>query len=244
MAIACAAHAAIVALTALVSGRVRGPASSGADLVVTFQERAPAKEPGDELFQLPRAVDEPVVPKLIAARVLSRRKPPSTPSLATPPPDLPPALSHPDAPRGPGEVTNAASATTAGVGAGTSGTAGSPEGGSGAFRSAATAATHRVGPPNLTVVPFGEGMTRPSLLSKVDPAYTREALEAKVEGLMIVRCVITTQGALERCRIVKGLPHMNEAVLTALTMWRYTPTAYQGQLVNIDYNIPVRLVMP
>jgi protein TonB len=96
----------------------------------------------------------------------------------------------------------------------------------------------------LTVIPFGEGMTRPSLLSKVDPAYTREAIEAKVEGLMLVKCVITKQGALQRCRVVKGLPHMNDAVLTALASWRFTPITYQGQPVDVDYTIPVRLVMP
>ena len=94
------------------------------------------------------------------------------------------------------------------------------------------------------VLPFGAGMTRPTLMSKVDPVYTREALAARVEGLMLVKCVITTTGTLQSCRVVKGLPHMDEAVLKALGQWRYTPVSYQGAPVSVDYVIPVRLVLP
>ena len=87
-------------------------------------------------------------------------------------------------------------------------------------------------------------MTRPTLVSKIDPTYTREALEARVEGLMLVKCVISTAGALQNCRVVKGLPHMDAAVLGALRGWRYTPVTYQGAPVSVDYVIPVRLVLP
>ena len=87
-------------------------------------------------------------------------------------------------------------------------------------------------------------MTRPALLSKTDPLYTREALEARVEGLMLVKCVITPRGGLTNCRIVKGLPHMDSAVLAALSKWTYSPVTYQGQAVSVDYVIPVRLVLP
>jgi periplasmic protein TonB len=94
-----------------------------------------------------------------------------------------------------------------------------------------------------SVLAFGPGMTRPSLLAKTDPTYTREALAASVQGLMLVKCTITLQGALESCRIVKSLPHMDAAVLAALTKWRYTPVTYQGRAVAVDYVIPVRLVL-
>jgi serine/threonine-protein kinase len=45
------------------------------------------------------------------------------------------------------------------------------------------------------VVPFGEGMTRPVLMQPGRPiTYTREAIAARVEGVSIVRCVITSRG--------------------------------------------------
>ena len=56
------------------------------------------------------------------------------------------------------------------------------------------------------VMAFGEGMTRPERVSGADPVYTREALEAHVQGLMIVKCVIGVDGYLSNCRIIKPLP--------------------------------------
>lgn len=94
------------------------------------------------------------------------------------------------------------------------------------------------------VLPFGEGMTRPVQVEGRDPVYTREALEARVEGLMIVKCVISLEGKLERCRVIKPLPHMEKAVLEALATKRYTPVTFQGRPVTVDYVFNIRLVMP
>lgn len=93
-------------------------------------------------------------------------------------------------------------------------------------------------------MPFVDGMTRPVLLSKVDPTYTREALAARVEGLILTKCVISTRGELKQCRIVKGLQYMDAAVLKALSQWRYSPVIYQGKPAAVEYIIPVRLVRP
>jgi protein TonB len=99
-------------------------------------------------------------------------------------------------------------------------------------------------PPTNAVLPFGAGMTRPSLLSKRDPVYPREAAVAKIGGLMLVKCVITAEGSLKNCRVVKGLPFMDQPVLAALSSWKYTPIQYQGRAVSVEYVIPVRLVPP
>lgn len=93
-------------------------------------------------------------------------------------------------------------------------------------------------------LPFTDKMTRPKLLSTAAPVYSREAREARVEGLVLAKCVITTVGRLERCRIMKGYPLMNRSVLKAFSKWRYTPVVYQGKPVNVDYLIRVRLVAP
>ena len=95
-----------------------------------------------------------------------------------------------------------------------------------------------------SVLPFGEGMTRPEQLSGDSPKYTREALAAQVQGTMLVKCVITTAGKLENCRIIKAVPHMDKAVLDALSTWRYKPVHFQGRPVAVDYLIQIKLVIP
>ena len=94
------------------------------------------------------------------------------------------------------------------------------------------------------ILPFGEGMTRPEQTGGDPPRYTREALAAGIQGTMLVKCVITVDGTLENCRIIKPLPHMQKAVLDALSTWRYRPVHYQGRPVAVDYLIQIRLVIP
>ncbi|MBX5484944.1 MAG: energy transducer TonB, partial [Myxococcaceae bacterium] len=94
------------------------------------------------------------------------------------------------------------------------------------------------------VLNFGEGMTRPQRLSGKNPEYTREALEARVQGVMIVQCTITLEGTLTDCSIIKPLPFMERAVMDALRTWKMTPVMYQGHPVSVRYKIPIRLTMP
>ncbi len=121
-------------------------------------------------------------------------------------------------------------------------------------RPAATAAATPVAatPPSVAapvqngdVVPFGEGMTRPRLISPGKPvSYSREALEARVEGTMIVKCTITIEGTVERCSVLKTLPFLEDAVLESLYSSRYAPVTYQGKPVAVGYTFNVKLVPP
>jgi protein TonB len=99
-------------------------------------------------------------------------------------------------------------------------------------------------PAVASVLPFGPDMSRPVLLSGSEPAYTREAALAKVEGTVIARCTITVAGTLESCRILKGLPFMDRSMLDALATRRYTPVVYQGHPVAVEYVFNVKLVAP
>lgn len=94
------------------------------------------------------------------------------------------------------------------------------------------------------VIPFGAGMSRPSMISGRDPMYTKEALANRVEGLIIARCVITSEGSVTHCRIIKSLPHMNAEVLAALQSRRYTPVLFRGRPVAVDYVFNIRLALP
>ncbi|ATB47135.1 energy transducer TonB [Corallococcus macrosporus] len=94
------------------------------------------------------------------------------------------------------------------------------------------------------VMPFGSGMTPPRLMGGAGIEYTLQALAARVEGTMIAKCVITVRGDVTDCRVIKGLAHMDEAVLEALHSRRYTPVEYQGRPVSVSYVFTLRLKLP
>ncbi|QSQ27784.1 TonB family protein [Pyxidicoccus parkwayensis] len=95
------------------------------------------------------------------------------------------------------------------------------------------------------VLPYSDDMPRPEMIDQTkDIVYTREAMAAKAEGAMIVRCTITQKGRVEKCRIIKSVTYMEKPVLEALQSRTYKPILYQGHPVNVDYTFTMRLVAP
>jgi serine/threonine-protein kinase len=81
-------------------------------------------------------------------------------------------------------------------------------------------------------------------LSGPDPEYSQKALDAEVEGVMLVKCTVTTEGAVQSCRVSKGLPHMGQAVLSALEHRTYKPYLLNGKPTEIDYTFRITLTLP
>jgi protein TonB len=95
------------------------------------------------------------------------------------------------------------------------------------------------------VMPFGMGMTPPQLVSEgTSLRYTSEAMQARVSGLLIARCTISSEGDVKECHVIKGLPFMDEAVLESLTSRHYRPVTWQGRAVSVKYTFNVRLKLP
>ncbi len=94
------------------------------------------------------------------------------------------------------------------------------------------------------VLPFGTGMTPPVLLGGQSIEYTPQALVAGVQGTMLVKCVITQEGQVRNCRVIKGLAHMDESVVEALESRSYRPVTFQGRAVSVSYVFTIRLKLP
>jgi protein TonB len=87
-------------------------------------------------------------------------------------------------------------------------------------------------------------MVPPVLIFGEPLRYTPEALAAHVQGLIIAKCTLTCQGEVKDCRIIKGLPHMNEAALAMLESRRYRPVYFQGRPISSSYAFPIRIKLP
>ncbi|WP_394842579.1 energy transducer TonB [Pendulispora brunnea] len=97
-------------------------------------------------------------------------------------------------------------------------------------------------PPQTTVIPFGPGMAKPTMLAGTEqPTLPREALVAKVEGLILVKCTLTKEGTVEDCKFIKSLPYTEEAILANLKARKYTPVMFQGQPQAVTYTFTFRI---
>ncbi len=97
--------------------------------------------------------------------------------------------------------------------------------------------------PVITGCGFG-AMKRPKRLRGADPRYTKEALAARIEGLVIVKCRITLKGEVKNCRVVKPLPPLDTVLVQALEASRYEPVEYKGKPIEVDYTFNYRFKLP
>ncbi|AFE06291.1 TonB domain-containing protein [Corallococcus coralloides DSM 2259] len=140
-----------------------------------------------------------------------------------------------------------AAATTDATGTGETGPVGDPNGdpnSTSPIGAIGVAGIVPTAPTGTDVLPFQGGMTPPKMLSGSQFSYTEEARRAGVEGMIIAKCVITTEGRVRDCRIIRGLPFMDDAVLDALYSRQYQPLTFQGRPVNVSYTFNIRLKMP
>jgi len=87
-------------------------------------------------------------------------------------------------------------------------------------------------------------MDIPRLLSGPAPRYPEAALVQQLGGTVVVRCAVTERGNVESCTVVKSVPLLDEAALTAVLGRHYAPARYAGRPVSVWMSLPVRFVAP
>jgi protein TonB len=84
-------------------------------------------------------------------------------------------------------------------------------------------------------------LTRPQLVCAPSVRMTKAAAEHNVSGLTLTKCVLDTDGSLCDCHLVRTLPWMDEAILDALDMTRFTPATFEGHAIRVEFILPIRV---
>jgi len=93
--------------------------------------------------------------------------------------------------------------------------------------------------------PHGPGgpaeIVRPQRLSGGELRLPPEAIAQGVHGVVLARCLVTVEGVLKDCRILKSPPRVDAAVLDYLRRGRYSPITYNGKPVAAHYVFNLRI---
>jgi len=85
-----------------------------------------------------------------------------------------------------------------------------------------------------------EGLTPPKLSYKVEPSYTEEARDAKIQGTVVVQVVVNENGIAEDIVIVRSLDEgLDERAKQAIAQWRFEPGTKNGEAVPVLATIEV-----
>jgi TonB family protein len=86
----------------------------------------------------------------------------------------------------------------------------------------------------------GSGVTAPALVYKLEPSYTVEARAAKVQGTVLLKVVIGTDGKACDIQLRKGVGYgLDEQALDAVTQWTFKPGMREGVPVAVQATIEV-----
>ncbi|MFY0572381.1 TonB family protein [Archangium lansingense] len=83
----------------------------------------------------------------------------------------------------------------------------------------------------------------PEVLEQLKPRYPRRAKIDGIEGLVLVRIIIGTDGRVEpeSARIIRSVPELDAAAISAVSQWRFSPAlGRQGRPVRVIVEIPVQ----
>ena len=86
------------------------------------------------------------------------------------------------------------------------------------------------------VFPIGNGVTAPIPVRRPPPAYTAEAMRARLQGVVVLNCVVRPDGRCSDIRVLKSLDMifgLDEQAVVSAREWRFQPGTRRGEPVSV-----------
>jgi bla regulator protein blaR1 len=90
----------------------------------------------------------------------------------------------------------------------------------------------------------GGRVTTPKLKREVKPQYSERAKKEKVQGEVLMECVVKADGTVGDKKVVKSLdPDLDQAALDAAAQWLFEPGTRDGKPVNVLVTIAMAFTL-
>jgi periplasmic protein TonB len=85
----------------------------------------------------------------------------------------------------------------------------------------------------------GGKIVAPQRIVYVQPVYPSIAQSAGIEGRVVIEAIVGPSGEVKDVRVVKSARFLDDAALTAVRQWKYTPTLLNGTPVSVLLTVSV-----
>ena len=82
-----------------------------------------------------------------------------------------------------------------------------------------------------------------NLIYRVQPSYPLLAREARVQGAVELRAIISKAGTIENLVVVRGHPMLSAAAIAAVRQWRYRPYLLNNEPIEVETEITVNFLL-
>ncbi|MGE5245115.1 MAG: energy transducer TonB [Betaproteobacteria bacterium] len=86
----------------------------------------------------------------------------------------------------------------------------------------------------------GNGVTLPRVLREVKPQYTSDAMRAKIQGTVLLQCVVRPDGTVSDVQVIRSLDPtfgLDQEAIKAARQWRFAPGTRLGEPVPVQVTI-------
>jgi protein TonB len=92
----------------------------------------------------------------------------------------------------------------------------------------------------------GNGVTMPVEIQKGIPRYTSEAMRARIQGAIMVECVVQTNGVCTDIRVKRSFDPafgLDQEAIKAAAQWRFRPGTLRGQAVPVIVTMEIAFAL-
>ncbi|HEX3644765.1 MAG TPA: energy transducer TonB [Vicinamibacterales bacterium] len=92
----------------------------------------------------------------------------------------------------------------------------------------------------------GNGVTMPVEIQKGIPRYTSEAMRARVQGAIVVECVVQTSGVCTDIRVKRSFDPafgLDQEAIKAAAQWRFRPGTLRGEAVPVMVTMEIAFAL-
>jgi len=86
-------------------------------------------------------------------------------------------------------------------------------------------------------------MMEGNLIYRVQPQYPPLARQARVQGIVVLRAMISRQGKIENLQVVSGHPLLVQSAMDAVLQWRYRPYYLNNEPVEVETQVTVNFTL-
>ena len=97
--------------------------------------------------------------------------------------------------------------------------------------------------PTITRPPVISSVMEGNLIRRVQPEYPALARQARIQGTVVLRAIISREGTIENLQAMSGHPMLVPAAMAAVRQWRYRPYLLNGTPVEVETQITVNFVL-
>ena len=82
-----------------------------------------------------------------------------------------------------------------------------------------------------------------NLIYRVQPIYPALARQARIQGPVELRAIISKSGMIENLVVVRGHPMLVPAAIDAVRQWRYRPYLLNNEPIEVETEITVNFIL-